>query len=92
MRRTNNLIGHAYDDLLKLIIEYNENKKLPLSMIIHNTDSVTFNDADELISWIKDDIGLAASINTYFCYECGEIHTELTVDYPDIEDTGLPLQ
>lgn len=92
MRRTNNLIGHAYDDLLKLIIEYNEKEELPLSMIIHNTDSVTFNDADELISWIKDDIGLAASINTYFCYECGKIHTELTVDYPDIEDTGLPLQ
>lgn len=85
-------IMRDYDGFIELLEHSEESDDLPITLELTMQDNATVRDIRRLCERISKDSGLETRLETYYCFQCGKMHTQMTIDYPEFEDTGYPVQ
>ena len=92
MKRVNPIVGNKYNELVETMLSCAKENHLPQMLEINDISEVTLNDVHSLVKRFTDDTGLEMRMSAELCPYCDRLHVFLFVDYPDIEDSEIPLQ
>lgn len=81
-----------YDGFVNLIEECKANDDFPIYLEIELSDNATVRDVFHMCVAIAQNLGMEVRLESRYCFDCAEMHTEMIIDYPEVEDTGYPVQ
>lgn len=88
---TKKLMGNIYDTFVDAMIDAAEDESLPMVMELQESTKFTMHDLYDLMYEFRTDTGLEMTSSSYLCNECGQLHTVITIDYPE-DDNDIPIQ